>query len=246
MVEKYGQSNEKHSLTTKKYFPSKGEKMPGPLKALPIANRWQDMAEAFAEHISLEMIARAKRIYEPMLVPGLLQTAAYTRSLALGNDLDLSSDFEDGEPDLESAADLRRDRQRRLTSSNPLRLHAIMDENVVRRQVGGPAVMAEQLRHMVSMSALAHIVLQIIPISHGAYTGMESAGFSVLEFEPGTREQDFACFYEGAIGAVWAECEEDRDRTLQQLDCLEKLALSPENSRKFMASIAQEMAVLQS
>lgn len=218
----------------------------GHVQAPPTENRWQGMEEAFSEHISLELIARAKRVYEPMLVPGLLQTARYTRSLALGNDLDLSGDTRDGEPDLESAADLRRDRQRRLTSANPLRLHAIMDENVLRRRVGGPAVMAEQLDHMVSMAALPHIVLQVIPISQGAYTGMESAGFSVLEFEPGTREQDFACFYEGAIGAVWAESEEDRDRTLQQLDTMEKLALSPENSRRFMASVARELAAFQS
>lgn len=214
--------------------------MIGMAKATQLENRWQGMAEAYAEHIALELVSRAKRIYEPMLIPGLLQTSAYTRSLAPGNDLDLSDDGAGG-PDLDSAAALRKERQRRLTSSNPLRLHALMDENVVRRQIGGPDVMAEQLRHMVTMSLLPNIVLQIIPLSRGAYSGMESAGFSVLEFDAEADGRDFACFYEGAIGAVWAEGETDRERTLQQLDTMEKLALSPENSRELMESIVREL-----
>ena len=214
--------------------------MPELRNALQVENRWQGMAEAYAEHIALELVSRVKRVYEPMLVPGLLQTASYTRSLAAGNDLDLSSEGDAG-PDLDSAAALRKERQRRLTNSNPLRLHAVMDENVVRRWIGGPVVMAEQLQHMVDMSFRPNIVLQIIPLSRGAYSGMESAGFSVLEFDPGVQERDFACFFEGAIGAVWAENDEDRKRTLQQLENLEKIALSPESSRELMTSVAREL-----
>lgn len=207
-------------------------------------NRWQGMAEAVAEHYALESVARTKRIYEPMLVPGLLQTAEYTRSLAPGNDLDLdlAEPPNDDGPDHDAAVSLRSARQRRLTDANPLRLHVIIDENVVRRMFGGREVMLRQLQHLVDMSILPNITLQIIPYSQGAYTGMESAGFAVLEFEPGTQDRDYACFVEGAIGAVWAERESDRQHLLGALDRMGQIALSPEESRELLKAVVRELS----
>ena len=82
---------------------------------------------------------------------------------------------------MERAVDLRRARQARLTGENALILDAVISETVLRRSIGGVAVMREQLEHLIKMAERPNITIRLLPFSAGAHPGLDGA-FSVLEF----------------------------------------------------------------
>ena len=99
--------------------------------------------------------------YSTQLVPGLLQTEAYARAVLGAIRLDAKPD------DIDRRLDLRLHRQALLTREDPPEYWVVLDEAVVRRQVGGPAVMAEQLGYLIEAAKQAHITLQVLPFSSG-------------------------------------------------------------------------------
>ncbi|XVU21166.1 helix-turn-helix domain-containing protein [Actinoplanes sp. CA-054009] len=124
--------------------------------------------------VQLESDASVMRNWEPVAVPGLLQTEAYMRALfSVG--LDRRPDWVD------RAVSLRLGRQRRLTNAPPLHLFAVMDEGVIHRRIGGAEVMAEQLRHVVAMSRLPSVDVRILPYDAGEHALLGTA-IAVLEF----------------------------------------------------------------
>ena len=127
----------------------------------------------YARLAEFEAAARWAFVYEPTLVPVLLQTAGYAAAVVRAG--------------MSPGGDVERDvavtvkRQERLAGGDPLRLWAVVDEAVLRRWVGGPQVMGEQLAALLQAAALRHITVQVLPFTVGAYPG--SLGrFSVLEF----------------------------------------------------------------
>jgi transcriptional regulator with XRE-family HTH domain len=203
-------------------------------------NRWQGLTEAYSEYMALESIASGVRAYESTLVPGLLQTSDYSSAVAVGNAFEETATEDEG-ADMDIKIDVRLTRQRRLSERPRLRLHAILDENVLRREIGGPVVMAAQLRHIERVCHFRNVTLQVVPISQGAYPGIESAGFSILDFTPGTHTQDYVCFLEGIVGAVWAERETERQRIVRVFEYMERLALTSAESLELLDEIAQEL-----
>jgi transcriptional regulator with XRE-family HTH domain len=210
-------------------------------KSSRLQNRWQGLTEAYAEYMALESIAGGVRVYESMLVPGLLQTPEYSQAVAVGNAFDQTAATEGEGADLEVKTSVRIARQQRLRDRPPLCLHAIIDENVLRRGIGGPEVMSRQLRHMHEVSRLRNVTLQVVPITSGAYPGIESAGFSILDFTPGTYTHPYVCFLEGILGAVWAEREAERLRIVRVFEYVERFALPPGESRELLDSFVQEL-----
>lgn len=109
-------------------------------------------------------------------VPGLLQTEAYTRA-------QLSAGAPRSAKRLENNVQVRLIRQQRLTDEqHPLRLSAIIDEAALHRQVGGPAVMAEQARYLATAAELPTVTLQLLPVTTGAHDAMNGS-FIVLQFQ---------------------------------------------------------------
>lgn len=209
-------------------------------KASRIQNRWQGLTEAYAEYMALEQIATGVRTFESMLVPGLLQTADYSRAIAAGNVFEHTAVEGEGD-DMDIKISVRMARQERLHATPPLKLHAIIDENVVRRGIGGAEVMAAQLRHIEEVSRLPNVVVQVVPIARGAYPGFDSAGLSILDFEPGTHTTDYVCCLEGVIGFIWAEREAERLRIRRVFEYMESLALSRSDTRELLASAIREL-----
>jgi len=205
-------------------------------KASRVQNRWQGLTDAFAEYMALEQVASGVRTFESMLVPGLLQIADYSRALAEGNAFEQTSVEREGE-DMEIKIGMRLSRQRRLHGDPPLKFHAIIDENVVRRGIGGGEVMAAQLRHVIETSRLPNATVQVVPISQGAYPGLECTGLSILDFEPGTQTRDSVCCLEGITGFIWAEREAERLRIVRVFEYMERIALSPPDTRAFLESV---------
>ena len=125
--------------------------------------------------VALESEATAMRNWEPVVIPGLLQTEAYMRAL-FSTMLSI-----DRRPHLDRAVSLRIARQRRLTDDDPLKLHAIIDESVVHRQIGGELVMAEQLRHLLAVAKLPAVTLRILPYRAGEHL-LLATSMVILDF----------------------------------------------------------------
>ena len=121
-------------------------------------------------YVSFESEASAIRNWEPVVLPGLLQTEAYMRALFRTS---LTS-----RPDrVDRAVSLRLARQRRLTGKHPIELGALLDESVLYRPIGGRRAMAGQLRHLLALSELPNVSVRVLPCGVGEHPllGMSAA-----------------------------------------------------------------------
>lgn len=121
------------------------------------------------EWITVEREATLLRWFEPSLVPGLLQTEAYARAVLSGGGL-----LSEGEIDQRVTS--RLERQAILFQEKPPQFVAVIDEAVLRRAIGEPAVMTEQYEHLLRMSERPHIHLHVVPASVGMHPGL-AGGF---------------------------------------------------------------------
>lgn len=129
----------------------------------------------YGAYIGLEAEAAAIRCYEPLVIPGLLQTPAYARAVIAGT---IPRDAEQAAARLQ----VRLRRQHRLgAQGNPLRLWVVLDESALRRVAGSREVMREQLEHLTHLGAQPHITVQVLPLDVGAHPGV-SGQFALLEF----------------------------------------------------------------
>lgn len=122
-----------------------------------------------------EAQATILRSFELVFIPGLLQTQAYARAL-LDNQIGSSGD------DVDEVVAARMERQAILERTKPPELWVAIEEAVLRRSVGGPAIMHEQLNHLLRVSHRPNVVLQVIPASVGVHGGLAGAGFIVADF----------------------------------------------------------------
>ncbi|MFJ6720930.1 helix-turn-helix domain-containing protein [Streptomyces sp. NPDC091259] len=134
----------------------------------------------YGAYIGLEAEATAIRTYEPLVIPGLLQTPAYAREVIAGTIPQAT---------VEQAATRLRVRLRRQgrlgVGGDPLRLWAVLDESALRRVVGSREIMREQLEHLTHLGARPHITVQVLPHGVGAHPGV-SGQFALLEFADAT------------------------------------------------------------
>ncbi|WBB49842.1 helix-turn-helix transcriptional regulator [Verrucosispora sp. WMMA2044] len=119
------------------------------------------------EWITLEQQARALRWYEVAWVPGLLQTEEYARAV-FGTDGRLTAQ------EVETRVAARLTRQQVLSGDDPPQLIAVVDDSVLRRPVGGAAVMREQLFRLARFNQDSRRVrIHIVPQGVGAYAGLD-------------------------------------------------------------------------
>jgi DNA-binding XRE family transcriptional regulator len=115
----------------------------------------------FRDLVKTEQEAASIQTYESYVVPGLLQTEDYARNAVSATRPRLPDD------DVQRAVTLRMTRQGIFDQDDPPRLWAIIDESVLRREVGDRKVMKAQCEHLMTMSERPHIAIQIIPESKG-------------------------------------------------------------------------------
>lgn len=173
--------------------------------------------------------ARRIRSYEGAVIPGLLQTEAYARTI-LATGIGVSNG------DLDAAVTLRLDRQRILDRDDPPELWAIVDEPVLRRPVGGAAVMRAQLDHLVVAAQRPNMAIQIIPISAGAHRGLNGGAFAIADFDdaPSVAYQDTAL-----SGTIVEDAEEVNSLALNW-DNLRLEALPRAASLQMLEEVAKE------
>jgi transcriptional regulator with XRE-family HTH domain len=122
-----------------------------------------------AEFLNVEAEAESVWNWEPLIVPGLLQTEDYARAVMLG----WNSMFTEPPSEIERRIEARRLRQQVLQRDPPLQLSVVMDESVLHRRLGEASVMREQLQHIVAASRLPNIRVRILPLKgdHLVHTG---------------------------------------------------------------------------
>lgn len=131
---------------------------------------------ASADVAAFECLAQSVKDWAPDLVPGLLRTAAYTRAVIRSYDPAATDEAAD------ARMASRQVRSRILDAPAGPRYWVILDEVVVRRPVGGPPTMAEQLRHIAALVRRHRIIAQVLPLSEGAHAGLDGL-FKLLTFD---------------------------------------------------------------
>ncbi|HEU4421279.1 MAG TPA: helix-turn-helix transcriptional regulator, partial [Pilimelia sp.] len=155
------------------------------------------LPNAYEMYIGFEAEAVLLREFNLNVVPGLLQTDEYAHAVTRAGAL-----ADDPESVAQLLVQVRMSRRAVLTRVPPLELHAIIDEAVLRREVGGRGVMHRQLRALLDAAERPTVAIQILPFSAGAHPALISS-FLLLDFAPGAGEQIVYC--DGMTGGVFRE-----------------------------------------
>jgi transcriptional regulator with XRE-family HTH domain len=191
---------------------------------------WTDYRDIMrpGNFIGLEAGAAAMRAWEPIIVPGLLQTEAYMRALIrTGLPTDPQSH-------VDRRVSLRLTRQGRLTGPRPLELHAIVDESVVRRVIGGGDVMADQLRHLIETAQLPNVTLQVLPFAAGEHQFLGGSA-ALLEFRETTHLD--VVYLEGLAGDFYEEQPSEVARYREEFERMSAKALDHRTTIKMIESL---------
>jgi len=189
-------------------------------EALP---RW------FRSYSEIERDAASIRSWEPLVVPGLMQTQDYARALFA------AWQPGDGREAVEEQVAARLERQQLLDREDPPLMWMIIGEAALRNPVGGPQVLAGQLGRLLEVEAdHPKVILQVVPIQAGAHPGL--AGPLVLVSRPG--EPDVA-YLEVQDRQQMADRPEDVARYSLLYDVLRAVALSPDASREMIVGLAK-------
>ena len=189
-------------------------------------------SKPFRAYLRAEAEADNERMLTPLAIPGLLQTVAYARAINSSGRQFHASDR------TERYVSARMSRQTRLTEPSPLKLHALIDEAVIRRIVGSPAVMVEQLNHLLGMGVRNNVTIQVVPFGAGAY-GTMSGAFMIIGY-PGDDDLP-AVYLEHAAGGVWVENEGDVGRFSAMFDEVADQALTSEGSAELIADEVRDL-----
>lgn len=185
--------------------------------------------EHFAEAAEAEARAEAIREYAPQLIPGLLQTEAYARTV-----------FREYQPTavervIDELVAARLERAQLLTDPTVPMLWVVLDEAVLRRRVGGPEVMADALRHIAGLIRQHRIVTQVLPFAEGAHAAL-TGPLKLMTFS----DAPPLAYVDGlGIGKL-----EDDPATVQQYeltyDLVTASAVSPTASLALIESVAED------
>ncbi|OLT10703.1 transcriptional regulator [Pseudonocardia sp. CNS-139] len=135
----------------------------------PVLPAWFEM------YLGLEQSARVIRTYQVQFVPGLLQTEDYARNVILVGHQAESAD------EIDRRVNLRMTRQKMLHEPGAPQLWAVIDEAALSRPFGAPHVMKAQLEHLLEMSELPNVTVQVLPFRLGSHAAA-GGPFTILRF----------------------------------------------------------------
>ncbi|WP_268248641.1 helix-turn-helix domain-containing protein [Saccharothrix coeruleofusca] len=165
--------------------------------------------------------------YEPLMIPGLLQTPEYARAIihATGHDLT--------EERIDALVSSRMGRQGLLTRSNPLKLEAIVEQGVFERPFGEPGAHARQLRHIADMSERPNVTVRVLPSGAGLHAGLNGA-FVILEYD----EEPSLVLLENKIASLFLDEPEQIEVYEAVWSELRKLAHEPGETAELLRQFA--------
>ncbi|GII57908.1 transcriptional regulator [Planotetraspora thailandica] len=186
----------------------------------------------FESYVGLEQAAGGIRNYEVQFVPGLLQTEDYARAVIRLGHPDARSD------EIERRVTFRMARQEVLARPGPPHLWAVVDEAVLRRSPGAPAVMRGQIDRLLEQVALPNVTVQVVPFSAG---GHAAAGgpFSILRFHE-TDLPDIV-YLEQLTTATYLDKREDVDHYLAVMERLCIRAEPAAATRRILRAVRDDL-----
>jgi transcriptional regulator with XRE-family HTH domain len=190
-----------------------------------------EVERTFVDFVWLESRATEIRVFESTLCPGLLQTRDYAEAVIT------AAEWEAEPAQIARWAQLRMDRQAALYRVEPPRFTAIIDEFVLRREVGGSGVLADQLSHLLACVELPHVQLRVLPSGIGAHAS-PNGSFQVIT----TAEPDCDVGYAETVGgAVYVE-PPGSERFIRVYDRLLDCALGPAESVERVRVIMEDLS----
>jgi transcriptional regulator with XRE-family HTH domain len=182
---------------------------------------WQtfvDVPDGVPAYVGLEAAATSIDVYMSLIVPALFQTADYARAVIGAVRPDLPG------AELDRRVELRLRRQALLGQDHPPALRVLLDDTVLRRPVGGEAIMAAQRRRLLEDAARPAVTLRVLPTETGAHAGMDGP-FTIFGF-PAPAERDVVAL-DSAADALYLEGPEDVARYRRVFELLLPAALTP-------------------
>ncbi|GAA3099394.1 helix-turn-helix domain-containing protein [Streptosporangium carneum] len=186
----------------------------------------------FSSYLGLEQAADVIRSYEVQLVPDLLQTRDYARAVIRLAHQDLTS------AEIERHVELRMKRQQILRRPNAPRLWTVIDEAALRRPIGGTAVMRAQFEHLIDVTGLNHVTVQIMPFSAGGHAA--SGGPITILRMPEQRLPDVVCLKQLA-SAVYPDKPSDIQRYWHIMNQLVIQAEPSAQTRKMLHQLVNRL-----
>jgi transcriptional regulator with XRE-family HTH domain len=183
-------------------------------------------------YIGLEAGAASLRNFEPIVIPGLLQTEDYAREIFRNGPMELDPDG------IERLAQVRLARQEILNRDDRPQLWVVIDEAVIHRVVGGASVMRGQLRHLVDSAQQGKTTIQVMPYRAGAHAGT-TGPFVILGFEEPT--DPTVVYVETLAGDIYLEERADVSRYTLAFDRLRAASLHPDDSVQLIEQAASTL-----
>ncbi|QLY29797.1 helix-turn-helix domain-containing protein [Nocardia huaxiensis] len=195
------------------------------------------VAPNFPKFLRLEGAADHIIAHQPVVIPGLLQTADYRRSVDRIDNPDLSA------VDMQRRLVLAAHRQARLGESG-FRFEAFLSEAVLRHRPGAPSMMRAQLQWIAEVSEYENVSVYGIPFSVGPHPGLTIQTFTLLQFPTGASGMTLpsVIYAEGAIGSTFHEDQAEVDHYLRAIEGLRAVALTEAGTRDMVLRIAKEYA----
>jgi transcriptional regulator with XRE-family HTH domain len=182
----------------------------------------------FRPFVDYEAAAKSLRLFEHVLVPGLLQTEQYARAV-------LATRPNTTEEETDQLVSARLERQAILASGDPPLLWVVLDEGVLHREVGDGTVMKGQLLHLAEMARRPNVTVEVVPYSAGAHGGLLGA-FVIAEFD----DAPAIVYLETAAGGQIAEEPSMVAQVKLSFDTLRSEGLPRGASRDLIMKVAEE------
>jgi uncharacterized protein DUF5753/helix-turn-helix protein len=194
--------------------------------------RYNDLMPGwFNDFVGLEEAASRIQTWEPLYVPGLLQTEDYARAIASHGRPEAADD------EVERRVALRMRRQKLLARPDAPRLWAVLDESVLHRPIGGRRGLRAQLEYLLDVTSLPNVSVQVLPWHLSGYAA--EGAFSLLRFaEP---ELPNIAYVEHLTGALYLEKLDEIESYSRSLDRLAVDAETPDRSRQLLSKRLAEI-----
>lgn len=193
------------------------------------------LPEWFESYLAFEAEAYRISTFQPLVVPGLLQTEKYAAAVLGAHPLRTTPD------EMERSVALRRARQARLigdAGGEPIQLDAMIGEGALRQTIGGADAMREQLQRLSELVELANVTLRVLPFEAGAHPAMHGA-FTVLEFpDP---DDPRIVYLDNLTSSLYLESIREVGLYRLSYQHLRDLALQPDETARLIVRLIEEI-----
>ncbi|WP_197523013.1 helix-turn-helix domain-containing protein [Actinokineospora pegani] len=197
------------------------------------------LPEGFSIYLGLEEAAARVRSYESDLVPGLLQTERYARAIMGGGKRGAAPE------EINRRVQIRMARKALYTrSTRPVDLQIVLSETILKRPIGGPEVMVEQLRELITVGSRANVTIRVVPFRAGLNLGVLSGSFVLLEFpttSKGQPSEPTTVYADGYTGSLFLDKPAEVERHELAFADLWEHCLSQTDSLTYIEAAAREM-----